>query len=191
MKQLLLSLFILATLTPCHYAAAADSAMIFNLPLGGKLKMPVRVCEFREIGSDQVRSMCWIERPFMHKGTMLGGLELPNPDSRPSWAAHALFKAQVGNDGTLEKLSARSSSFDRQYEIRQSIESRFGLPSEVSPTGSPISGAAWHQKDIHIKMLCSREIGCDVEFSSVRAYDALQKELSARRAKDSARPISP
>jgi hypothetical protein len=170
---------------------AQPVTQIFDLPLGGKVKMPVRACRFDEIGSDNLRTICWVGPPSIFKGTRSGSIGLPGADKRPRWAAYATFEASIDKDGTLSEISVWSRSAVARNEIIASIESRFGLPSEASPASEVSASAAWHQKDVHIKMLCSPSIGCRVSFSSAAAFENLQRELRERRTKDAARAQAP
>jgi hypothetical protein len=187
MKSIPLFLLVSTLSATCQ---ADDSISIFGLPLGGKMPAPVKVCAANQIGSEA--SMCWVGRPSSFKGSKSGYINLPGgSDRRPRWAAHAMFEATIARDGALEKISARTRKLDDRNEIMKSLEVRFGLPTEASPVSDSTSSANWHRKGVHIRMLCSRDIACEVAFSSQSAFDSLQKELAARRTKDAARPASP
>lgn len=170
-------------------AAGANSPVpLLGLSLGGKFPQ-IKVCSFNQIGSD--KTMCWVDQPFVYKGQKSGTVNLPNSDARPKWAAHAGFHITLNKSGELDKLDVRSANADTREEIMKSLEARFGLPTTVTPLSERIQSAEWKKPPVFIRMLCSYSIGCKVEFSSVQAYASLQSELSARAAKDSARPISP
>ena len=169
-------------------ARAEEPVTVLGLPLGGKFKMPIRQCEIRELGKD-VRSLCWVDRPYVTGGVRLGSISVPGADTRPKWAAFASFDAHVEKDGTLSKLGVQTFSDGAFDEIVSSISSRFGKPSDFS-TGPTTKGATWNRQDIHIRMYCGYR-GCQVEFQSPAYYAQLQRELAARKAKDAARAISP
>jgi hypothetical protein len=186
MKSIPLFLLVTSLSATCQ---ADDSVAIFGLPLGGKMPAPIKICSANQIGSDT--SMCWVDSPTSFKGSKSGSINLPGSARRPRWASHAMFDATISKDGTLGKISAKTHRLNDRNEIMKSLEARFGLPTEVSPVADSTSSATWHQKGVHIRMLCSHDIACEVAFSSQDEFDSLQRELAARRAKDAARPASP
>ena len=52
------------------------------------------------------QGLCWVYFTPYGKGGASGMLNVPNPDSRPRWAAYAEFKANVDQSGTLTDFTA-------------------------------------------------------------------------------------
>lgn len=170
-------------------AHATDAMSVFGLPLGGMLKTQPLSCP---TNTDRAKEICWIDKPFVaSNGDRLGSIHLPNPDSRPAWAAYAMFSVKIAKDGVLEELKVRTLSAKEKHVIAQSLSSRFGLPNETTLPRNDTASATWARSDIFIYMLCDRSEFCIVEFRSPKAQVEREREAAARRQKDSARPASP
>lgn len=168
--------------------SGASAITVLGQPLGERMPVAIRLCPPSD---DQGKTVCWIGPPYVAKdGSRLGAVRLPGPNSRPAWAAYALFRAHLAKDGTLLRLSVESSESIDRKDIVTSISSRFGAPSD-SALG-PIEGAAatWAQKEVHIRMLCSRE-RCTTTFSSPQAKAEDEREQARRRATELGRPVAP
>jgi hypothetical protein len=183
--------FVAVLLFATGSAGAADPITVLGLPLGGKLKMPLKQCP-SSLDVRNYRNLCWVGEPtIVSGGTRMGGLGVPSPDQRPKWAAYGSFDAQVAKDGTLESLDVRTFRADEFVEILNSITGRFGQSQHESRPGSAIMAATWDRKDIHIELLCSGSFGCKTTFTSAAEHADRLRELAARKAKDAARPASP
>lgn len=180
-----------ALLFACATASAAEPVVVLGLPLGGKLKMPIRQCSLNELGMD-VKSACWVGSPnILSDGTRAGGLSVPGSDTRPKWAAYGTFDAFVGSDGTLTSFTIHTTRADEFVEILNSITGRFGQSKRESRPGSRISSAEWDWKGTHIQLICSSDIGCNTTFVSADRTEAARKAEARRKAIEDARPASP
>lgn len=169
---------------------AAEPVTVLGLQLGGKLKMPIRQCSIKEIGTD-VRSMCWVDAPTVYRGKETGLVIMPSSDKRPQWAAYATLKITIANDGTLESLRVHTLQASSFTEILNSITGRFGQSKRESRSGSRIGSAQWDSNGMHIELICSYDIGCNSVFVSADAVAASERAVSARKMTDAARPAVP
>lgn len=187
MSRSVLTSTVIATIV-LFYGQAASAVTVLGLPLGEKISPPVRLCP---ANTDNAKNICWVGWPYLSKdGSRLGTVHLPNPDTRPEWAAYAMFKAYVGQDGVLLELEVSTFGAKDKNEIASSISSRFGLPIESTLSRSDVSWAKWVNKDIYINMACTLE-KCWVEFKSPRAQAERDKQAADARARTEKRPISP
>jgi len=181
----------LALSAACAAAGAAETVTVLGIPLGGKLKMPIRQCSLAELGTD-VRSLCWVDRPNRLLGGYLwGSLKVPGSDQRPRWAAGGAYRATIKKDGTLSSFDASTSQSDDFAEISKSISGRFGRPQRESKPGARIRSAEWARPEAQIQLLCSWDIGCTAKFTSAATRAANELELAARAAKEATRPLAP
>lgn len=171
-------------------AAAPDGVTVFGLGLGAKLKAPFRQCTMKEIGTD-VRTLCWISPPFMHKGWRTGSIQVPGADSRPAWAVNGSFDASIAKDGTLGELKIRTYPGDKFNDIMNSIGLRFGPATKVtSLPGSKVMSASWNRPEVRVELMCGPKIDCHTKFTSPARASELAREEGAQRAKEAARPLS-
>jgi len=184
------SLLVGLLLCAAGVAMAAEPVTVLGLSLGGKLKMPIRQCATREIGTD-AKSLCWLGEPFDYKGSKSGSLIVPGTDTRPKWAAYGSFNVSIAKDGTLRSVGVKTSRAEEFVEILNSITGRFGQSKRETQPGASIDAATWDRPDIHIELVCSRSFGCNTKFSSGAEHAEHMRELAARKAKDAARPASP
>lgn len=135
------------------------------------------------------KSACWVGRPFKASdGSKSGMVILPNPDSRPVWAAYGPFNAVVNKAGVIERLQVDSQAVPWS-DVAASIRGRFGLPSSVTNLPSDgIHAAEWVTPEITVKMLCRAPQECRVQFISGVVAEAVRSDIE-RRGK--ARPASP
>jgi hypothetical protein len=181
-----LSYLFASLLCAAGFASAAEPVTVLGLPLGGKLKMPIRQCSTNELGTD-VKSLCWVEKPFAYKDSRLGGVIVPGSASRPKWAAHASFEISVKTDGTLEKISVESFSQPDDSEINKSVTARWGQSDRGMGTGTRIE---WKRPEIYVGLFCY-DRKCKTDFLSPANYAEWMRELDARKRKDARRPVSP
>ena len=175
----------LQALAAGFFGAQAAELTILGQPLGGTLKVTGN-CP--NPGSPP-RVACWVSKPYVSKdGARLGYVDLPAPDSRPDWAAYAMFKVWLSKSSQLERLQVETVGKDSADSITSSINSRFGLPTAITRLPEGIYAADWMQRDVVIKQLCSRTTGCKVEFITPESWAAQQAEVEARKAK---RPVAP
>lgn len=180
--------FLILLLSTCFThpsVQAAEPVQILGLPVGGKVPS-WKVCP-----SDPYKSqaVCWIGKPFVHKGTRLGGVHVPNPDSRPRWAAHVVFNATVSAQGTLQVLKVSTVVPADRSEIANSIRARWGLPTATTLHQLGIGSAMWSKEDVTIDMLCQEK--CSVEFRSAAAQAERDSQKAERSKQDAGRPVSP
>ena len=175
-----------ALLVGAMSAWASEPVTVLGLPLGGKLKMPMRQCRLSEDGTT-VKSICWVDKPFAYKDSRSGMALVPDPDSRPRWAAHATFDLTVKTNGTLDKVTVESYGKSDETEIIKSVSSRWGAPDRAVGAGGQTE---WRRPDVYIGLLCS-ERKCKTDFLSADYFSEWMRELDARKRKDAARPISP
>jgi len=168
-------------------AAAAPAVNVLGLPLGGKLPHQLKKCRDAETLTGKPASICWAGQPSSHKGAKSGMVLIPGADSRPKWAAYAMFDLALSSAGEVERIKVRTHSASLAPEIIQSISSRFGTPNTVP---SRVKNATWVRPELTVEMLCSTE-WCSVDFTSAANYAARQDELAKRKKIDEARPIAP
>lgn len=183
-------ILVLALLSSGLGIATAQPVTVLGLPLGGKLKMPLKSCPALKLGAE-VPAVCWKSSPHTFDKTGLGDIRVPGADQRPRWAAHGEFNAWIANDGTLRSFDVRTFDHSAFIEIINSITGRFGQSKRESPAGSSTMASEWERPDIYIHLLCAKEIGCKTTFTSAEARAGHLRELAARKAKDAARPASP
>lgn len=169
-------------------ASAAEPVQVFGLPVGGKVPA-WKICT--AIGQP-VKAVCWVDKPFVSKSGKLGMVSLPNADTRPSWAEHVTFTANIDRNGALERLSVETFSSSVKNEIANSISARWGLPNATTLYRQDGGEASWKNADVSISLYCleSRNT-CHVSFSSA-AYEAQREiENQKRRELDSKRSATP
>lgn len=188
MKKMHPRLFLLSSLVVLPSAFAGAGVPLLGLSLGGKFPA-IRQCTIRQIGSDT--TMCWIGAPTRGKDGMLGQINFPNSDTRPSWAAHGTFQVSTNAAGELETLSVYGAKSSKRDEILNSIGARFGQSTHESTSANGDLYDSWNRGPVYITLLCSRRTGCYARFTS---EDGNRKELAriaSSKAKDAARPASP
>lgn len=183
-------LFARLLLCTARATIAAEPVTVLGLPLGGKVKMPIRQCSTQEIEGEP-KSLCWVGPPFNYKGSRGGALNSPGADARPKWAAYGSLNARIAKDGTIRSLEIKTSRSEAFVEILNSITGRFGQSQRKTKPGASIETPTWDRPNIYIELLCSRPIGCSTKFSSTAEHADHLEELAARRAKDAARPAAP
>lgn len=183
--------FIAASLVAVGATVSAAPISVLGLTLGGPIKPSARPC-IPANGGTEGKLLCWVDRPDVRSdGSKVGMLHVPGSDTRPKWAAHVTFDAQVSRAGTLDILKIRTFGAKDGQDILASISSRFGTPFEHLPETQQFTRAKWRSPDAFIDMICKSSEGCMVEFRSAEEHTRLERELTARKAKDSARPIAP
>lgn len=166
---------------------ASEPLVVLGLPLGSQLAEMPKNCV--KIGAIP-KKICWVDSPNIYKGTRTGMAALPAPDSRPRWAAYALFDLQVARDRTLDKIEVSTLPPTNRNDIVNSISSRFGHPTLLGPQGPTTYSATWDLPEIHVYLLCSSD-KCHVAFSSAKEHAELARQLAERSKIDAKRPISP
>lgn len=165
---------------------ADQTIKVLGLELGGKISQPINICP---ADRDKAKSICWVEKPFKAKdGDLMGSVRLPNPDSRPLWAAYAIYKFHLAKDGTLKSLTVRSVVDSQKPEILQSLKTRFGEPNSAEQHESGFL-ARWDKPDIYIQLICTPI--CEVGFRSVAYHAEMLANMSAQKKIEAARPVTP
>ena len=174
----------------CLGAWSAETEMhVLGYPLGGKLSAAPKICPLK---SENSKTLCWVGAPATLKGGGKSGLvHLPSPDSRPEWAAHAMFKMLIRKDLTVDSLEVRTFSGLKGPTIDASISARFGAPTSPRIQSGDLVSSTWARQDVHIRMACRLSDFCLVMFRSPVSQAKLNEELRARSATNTARPISP
>ena len=164
-------------------ASASEAVTVLGLPLGGKLASPPPSCPFN---TDNLKKICWLSSPFVHKdGSRIGTVVIPDPKSRPKWAAYSLVELSVKRDLTLTSIKVSSDGTDRS-EIYQSISTRFGPPWHQ--TG--FQSARWDREGVLIELLCASRTKCWATFRRQPTLDE-QALIDKARAAERQNPISP
>ena len=171
--------------------ASAEPVTVLGLPLGGKPHPAMRQCKELPGRKYTEQGLCWVYFTPYGKGGASGMLNVPNPDSRPRWAAYAEFKANVDQSGTLTDFTVVTRDASRADEIIDSIATRFGKPTASNSQPPAKWYAAWDKPEIGISVLCNVSDGCYVRFASAEVAAADRERIKARMKVDAARPISP
>src|SRR5689334_4266154 len=105
---------------------AAEPINILGLPLGAKLKTPIRQCAPNEQNTD-VTSLCWVHKPELAaSGARVGVVAVPGADRRPEWAAQKTLQVYVESDGTLSAVTFHTARPDAFDKIVHSVSETFG-----------------------------------------------------------------
>lgn len=171
----------------------ASTTKVFGLPIGGVLKPAPRVCNLGEVSKGTTKVVCWLEKPTATKdGSKIGILHLPDPDSRPEWAAYAEFSAIVGSGGVLEWVRVKAQNEGKKHLIASSISKRFGNPVQA-PLPGDFAYATWRAEGLQIDQVCDF-LNCRISFKpaptqaqQAQADEAFEASLRRR----SARPAAP
>jgi hypothetical protein len=154
MKKYIFAGFVLLAVT-----SFAGVVPVFGLPLGGKFSTALPRCP---VDASTSKVMCWVGKPFLGGGGALGSIGLPGADTRPAWAAYAMFEVEIDKHGVLDRLRVRAFDGQQKPAIEASIARRFGVPTTSQPLVDHISSATWVRDDIDISLICKDE--CFVEF---------------------------
>lgn len=174
--------YICISLLASPIIAAAAPTQILGIPLGAKLSYSPAVCP---INTDKAQRICWIGQPFKGvDGSRLGHAHIPDPDSRPKWAAYTMFELTVASDRTVKEIKVKSENTERA-EILASIAARFGAPRAQGP-----QSANWFHSDVHVEMLCASNTKCWTTFKVPPSEEEI-KRAAARQAREKSRPITP
>jgi hypothetical protein len=165
---------------------AQPSNRLLGIPFGEKLRLT-------QCPSDTQKATkpCWIEKPFYDKptGAKLGYAFLPNPDSRPKWAAYAMFSLTLDKANVVQEIKVNTFDPAERFEIAQSISSRFGKSDDDRLKSSDVKVAYWSTKEGTAQIRCSKE--CWVEFRTPTAQAERNAEYAARQKADAVRPKAP
>ena len=188
MKKIYLLPTLLIALFASWPSSAATGIPLLGLTLGGKFPA-IKQCTMSQVGSDKV--MCWIAAPTRSKDGMLGQINFPNSDTRPSWAAHGTFQVSTNASGELETLSVYGANSSKRQEILNSIGARFGQSDHESTSANGDLYDSWNKGPVFITLLCSRRGSCGVRFTSEEGNKKELARIAATKAKNAARPASP
>lgn len=170
-------------------SAHASEASIFGYLLGGKISPAVKSCPSSSY-PNKSKVICWIDKPFVAKdGSRFGAVQLPNSDSRPQWAVHVMFDAEISASGFLEALKVSTiDGLTDKVEIEKSIASRFSSPKISTIMMRGATSATWDTNEAYIHMLCKDDRWCKVEFRSPSSQIERLKEQAAQKLIESKRP---
>lgn len=177
------ALLVFGTAAP---AFGQESNHLLGIPFGGRFQLSQ--CP---ANTDKAARPCWLDRPFFYKptGSQSGHVHLPSSDTRPKWAAHAMFQLTLDKAGIVQEFKVNTFDAQERRQIAESISRRFGAPVENMLHREDISWASWRSPEGTVSLRCQRE--CWVEFRSPSAQAALDAELATRAKKDAARPSAP
>lgn len=170
----------------CSALNAQSGKLLLGIPFGERLSM--KTCPFN---TDKAKSPCWIDAPFVYKptGAKLGSVHLPNPDRRPEWAAHVMFKVTLDRQDRVQEISVQTFTDSDRYKIAESISQRFGTPREDQLRRSDISWASWKSQEGYVEMRCKGE--CWIEFRTPSAQTERETEQRDRERVSATRPKAP
>ncbi|MEN9374658.1 MAG: hypothetical protein RIR79_2210 [Pseudomonadota bacterium] len=165
---------------------AQSGKLLLGVPFGEKLIM--KTCP---LNTDKAKEPCWIGSPFLYKptGTKLGSIHLPNPDSRPEWAAHGMFEVSLDRQDKLQEIKVHLFSESDRHKIADSISQRFGSPHENQLRRTDVSWASWKSSEGSVEMRCKGE--CWIEFRTPSAQAAREAEQRDRELANAKRPKAP
>ncbi len=86
-------------------ASGQNTNELLGIPFGGKLQLSQ--CPFN---TDKVTRPCWIDRTTVFKptGSRSGYAFLPNSESRPKWAANAMFQLTLDHKGIVQEIKVNT-----------------------------------------------------------------------------------
>jgi len=120
---------------------------------------------------------------------MLGSVHLPNGDARPAWATYASFEFHLAKTGAIKELRVTTIDSSDRLTIRDSIGSRFGVPSMSTLQAVGQGSSIWARNDIYISLLCDNK--CWVEFRTPEAQADREKQIADRAKKNAEKPLTP
>lgn len=165
--------------------AVAAPVTILGFPVGGKFAPPKRNCAMTEIGSQNIKSSCWVGPPDKSKYGLSGTLEFVGQEKLPLWAANAVFEINVRRDGTLEQVKVSTPGSKEFAKVYDSIAMRFG-PAKIINRGT---SARWETPDVSIRLLCFGET-CHADFSSTNVDPEIRERAERKKKEDVERPAS-
>jgi hypothetical protein len=166
-------------------AAGEGEQSLLGVPFGGKLALAQ--CPSN---TDHAKKPCWVDKPFTAKdGTRLGSAHLPNPDQRPAWAAHAMFRLQIDKADRVQEIQVKVFNAAERFAIAESISKRFGQPRENALRRLGTSWASWSVEAGRVEISCADE--CWVEFRTPLAQAARDLEQAGREKVNANRPKAP
>jgi hypothetical protein len=173
-------------LTHGHSVASTETPVL-GLTIGAKFP-PIKECTEQQVVSGN--AMCWLDTPSIFRHRKSGNIKLPNADSRPAWAAYALFHASLDEHGILTSLKALNSHAESYGDIVASIRSRFGAPTYAFSTPDQVRAVRWESSPVRIEMICSPPLGCQVTFSTPPTSAQIEAAKTLAE-KEKTRPAGP
>jgi hypothetical protein len=159
---------------------------LLGVPFGGVMKM--KICP---PNTDKSKDACWLSKPFVYAptGAKLGSVHLPNPNSRPEWAAHVMFEVALDRQDRVQEITVHTFNDLDRYKIAESISQRFGAPHVDQLRRNEVSWASWKSEEGYVEMRCKDE--CWIEFRSPSAQAARDVEKREREKVKAERPKAP
>lgn len=174
--------FLALVMTALPLAVMAAPTQVLGIPFNGKLKHSPGICP---LNNEKAEQICWRSSPRMDDiGGRWGSAHLPDPDSRPLWAARGWFEIALKKDLTVMRIKVLAEGTERET-IFQSISTRFGAP--VSDDGR---SARWVHKDAIIQLLCAAPTKCWATFN-VPAAEADLAATTRLAQHQKPRPVTP
>jgi hypothetical protein len=190
MKKILL---LAALASVCGQAAAQAPLAIFGVPFGGKTGSMPKLCPMSAIGRDDNKTMCWLDKPHIYAptGGRSGMILMPHQKTFPSWAAFAIFDAEISKHGVLDVLNVKVTNGKARAEIEDSISSRFGPATTPANARYHYTTTKWDRPEISIEIICNKDDYCKVTFMSPAARSERAREMADRRSNEAKRSVSP
>jgi hypothetical protein len=169
---------------------AQENSTVLGVALGEKLPPKMKMCPAK----GEPTELCWREKVKKARdgsNVTYGPVKLPNPSNLPAWAAYTWqVSIEVSGAGKINTLSLSPPDSTEFAEIKQSIISRFGLPSQEHNFPGTGSSAEWARAGVSTSLICGR-LGCRVMFYSDDAYREFAKKRDAAIKGMAARPVAP
>jgi len=172
--------FLALVMTILPACVVAAPTQVLGIPFNARLAYAPGICPLTNEKSEQI---CWRSNPRIDDtGGRAGSVYLPDPGSRPLWAARGWFELALKKDLTVSRIKVLAEGTEREV-IFQSIATRFGTP--VSDDGR---AARWLHKDATIHLLCAAPAKCWAIFT----VPVTEQELdAAARQQQKPRPVTP
>ena len=174
--------FLALVMTALPACIVAAPTQVLGIPFNARLTYSPGICPLTNEKSEQI---CWRSSPRIDEmGGRAGSVYLPDPGSRPLWAARGWFELALKKDMTVSRIKVLAEGTEREV-IFQSIATRFGAP--ISDDGR---AARWLHKDATIHLLCAAPTKCWATFT----VPVTEQELDAAvrlKQHEKPRPVTP
>lgn len=175
--------FLALVMTALPLAAVAAPTQVLGIPFNDKLALAPGICP---LNNEKAGQICWRASPRSDEsGGRWGSIYLPDPDSRPLWAARGWYEMAVKKDLTVTRIKVLAEGTERET-IFQSISARFGTP--VSDDGRT---ARWVHRDAIVQMLCAAPTKCWATFTVPAAETETEAQAKRLAQHQKPRPVTP
>ena len=182
----LMGAFSLITCIASPSLAQTGNAKLLGIPFGARIS--ISACP---VDTWNVTRPCWIREPHISSvnGSLVGLAHIPDPNSRPAWAAYADFALSVDRSGVVDIITVSVSPRISRQEIIDSISLRFGKPLDHQRVDSNSPLVNWRSAEGAVNMVCHRD--CQVSFMTPAAKDAFEAKVAEMLRKEANRPKAP